>query len=365
MISLQLRSSPLPIYEPLVMRLNSVRTSDQNAHSDRDAFLVDFDGQTAEYDFQGFSVRVDCLDPDDLDGDVVMHSPGRNILHRLIRSGSEHNTLLVTEQCDQKCIMCSQPPKDTHVDLFDAFLEAVLLAPSDVTIGLSGGEPMLHKVKLFELLANANLARPDLRFHVLTNGQHFEPSDLSSLNKIDLNSVLWGIPVYAAEPDIHDRIVEKRGAHSQLHESLALLGSAGADIELRTVVMKSNVDGLSRLASHLVTHVPYAHYWAIMQMENIGYARMNWDAEFFDNSTCFHPIGNALSLATAKGLETMLYNFPLCTIPEPYRHFAVRSISDWKQKYLSPCKQCKRRSGCGGFFQWYPDANGFSEIKTL
>lgn len=365
MISLQLRSAPLPISEPLVMRLNSSKATNRNEHCDRDAHLIDFDGQTAEYDFRGFSIYVDCQNPEELDGDVVMLTPGRNILHRLIRKASAHNTLLITEQCDQKCIMCSQPPKEFHVDLFDAFFEAILLAPPDTTIGLSGGEPMLHKVRLFEFLAKANSARPDLRFHVLTNGQHFVPSDFAALKKIDLSTVLWGIPVFAADPDVHDKIVAKCGAHTRLHESLALLGSIGADIELRTVVMRSNVDGFPQLATHLATHVPYAHFWAIMQMENIGYARMNWDTEFFDNSNNFSPIGHAISLAVAKGLETTLYNFPLCTVPEPYRRFSVRSISDWKQKYLPHCERCNLRTSCGGFFQWYPDAKGFSEIKVI
>jgi His-Xaa-Ser system radical SAM maturase HxsC len=365
MISLQLRSAPLPISEPLVMRLNSAKGPDLSNCSNHDAHLIDFEGETAEYEFRGFSIYVNCQNPEELDGDVVMLTPGRNILHRLIRKTSAHNTLLITEQCDQKCIMCSQPPKELHVDLFDAFSEAILLAPFETTIGLSGGEPMLHKARLFEFIAKANLARPDLRFHVLTNGQHFEPSDLAALKNIELSTVLWGIPVFAADPDVHDKIVVKSGAHAKLHESLALLGSVGADIELRTVVMRTNVNGLPQLATHLATHVPYAHFWAMMQMENIGYARMNWDTEFSDNSRNFSPIGQAISLAVTKGLETTLYNFPLCTIPEPYRRYSVRSISDWKQKYLPVCEACNMRTSCGGFFQWYPEAKGFAEIKAL
>ena len=52
-------------------------------------------------------------------------------------------------------------------------------------------------------------------------------------------------------------------------------------------------------------------------------------------------------------MNVSLYNFPLCTIPDFYRKYAVRSISDWKQKYLDECTGCVEKDYCGGFFEWY------------
>src|SRR4051794_4935895 len=42
-----------------------------------------------------------------LDGDVVLVDPARGAAERLIRASSKHNTLLITERCDQLCVMCS------------------------------------------------------------------------------------------------------------------------------------------------------------------------------------------------------------------------------------------------------------------
>ncbi len=80
-----------------------------------------------------------------MDGDVILMFPEQRTAHRLIRANSQHNTLLVTEQCDQLCVMCSQPPKKHHVDLFDQFSAAIRLAPPHAFIGLSGGEPCFTK----------------------------------------------------------------------------------------------------------------------------------------------------------------------------------------------------------------------------
>jgi His-Xaa-Ser system radical SAM maturase HxsC len=358
MIPLQLKIDPLPIVEPLVARL--VMTSD--AKNPSDAMLVACGDGTADFDVGGFSLRVHTDDPASLNGDVVLVIPGRRTLHRLIRASSPHNTLLITEQCDQLCVMCSQPPKQYHTDMFDQFLEAVRLAPADATIGLSGGEPLLHKKRLFEFLIRAQKHRPDLRFHILTNGQHLLAEDEADLRDLDMASILWGIPIYASEAKIHDYIVGKAGAFGILQENLARMGRIGAAIELRTVVMQSNIDHLERLAEYITLRQPFAQVWAIMQLENIGYARMNWKTEFSDTSQSFHGISQAMDLSLGKGLSTALYNFPLCSVPEEYRRYCVASISDWKQKFLATCENCTLKSKCTGFFEWYPEARGFKKI---
>jgi len=364
MIQLQLKIDPIPIVEPLVVRLRTSPPDLSATESDHDAMMVSKGTESADFDVNGFSLRVHTRQAESLDGDVVLVVPGRGTLHRLIRASSNHNTLLITEQCDQKCIMCSQPPKKYHRDMFDQFLQAIVLAPREATIGLSGGEPFLHKARLMEFLRKAQTARPDIRFHILTNCQHFEPADEADLNSLNMASILWGIPIYAANPTIHDQIVAKEGAFEILERNLALLGKAGAVLELRTVILKSNITELEELANHVTRNLSFAQVWAIMQLENIGYARMNWETEFCDTSTEFNGVADAVDLAVGRGLRTKLYNFPLCTVPPAYRECCTLSISDWKQKFLPTCDDCELRSSCTGFFEWYPEERGFSGIRA-
>lgn len=302
-------------------------------------------------------LHADCA------GDILLVVPERQIAHRLIRRGSAHNTFLVTEQCDQYCVMCSQPPKKHHVDLYPYFEAAALLAPHGITIGVSGGEPTLHKAALFSFLASTLSKRPDLSFHVLTNAQHFTEEDIGTLSAPALRrSVTWGIPLYADTASHHDEIVGKVGAFARLSRSFAALARAGAQIELRTVLLRQNVDGLAELASHVARRLPFVARWAIMQLENIGFARKNWHGIFCDHSSDFGPVARALDIARARGIDVRLYNFPLCTVPVPYRPFADCSISDWKRRYLNICQGCTVRAHCAGFFEWYPERHGFRTI---
>lgn len=295
-------------------------------------------------------------------GDVLLVRPAVGLVRRLIRADSVSNFLLVTEQCDQLCVMCSQPPKTSHHDRFALLQLAALLAPPSCRLIVTGGEPTLHKEALFRFIARSNERRPDLQFHILSNGQHLSTDDRAFLRSAAGKATSWGIPLYASDPAVHDELVGKVGAFDQLLDGLALLCTSGSTVELRTVVLASNAAQLPRLAHFIAANVPFASPWAIMQLERAGFARNRWPALFFDNSQSFDCIGEALDIARASGVPVRLYNFPLCTVPAAYRRFAASSISDWKRKYLASCENCSVKSHCGGFFEWYQQRDGYKHL---
>ena len=364
MIPLRLSVAALPLVEPLVVRLRHTADTDEFSAAGRDAILLSFENGIADYDASGIALQISTDDLAAIEGDILLVLPQGQSAHRLIRAGSNHNTLLVTERCDQLCIMCSQPPKKYHVDLFNSFFEAVLIAPRGCHIGISGGEPMLFKNQIFDFLLASSKFRPDIKFHVLTNGQHFSSEDSEVLEEIGTDRVLWGIPLYSENAVLHDMIVGKEGAHERLLRNLAFLIGVGVSIELRTVVMKSNEAYLPALAYFVTSRLPTLHVWALMQMERIGFGRMNWSKEFFDSSADFKSLARALDIALVRRLPTSLYNFPSCSVPSAYRSLCENSISDWKKKYLPACAGCSLRDTCSGFFEWTPADGGFSRIAA-
>lgn len=302
---------------------------------------------------------------DELDGDVVLVDPRVGRAERLLRQDSTTNTLLVTERCDQLCVMCSQPPKKTHHDRFDLLEQACLIAPEGMLIGVSGGEPTLYKDRLLTMIERSLAARPDLKFHVLSNGQHFEQADIERLRNTAYRSVSWGIPVYAADPELHDQIVGKAGAFDRLEQSLAHLAMAASRIELRTVLLADNVAALPTLAKYLTTRLGFVEAWSIMQLEHIGFARGRWASLFVDHRRHFGPIAEAVNHALLHGLRAQLFNFPRCTVPREYRELAMPSISDWKRKYIAECAPCREQSSCSGFFEWHPDEEARMAVSPL
>lgn len=336
--------------EPFIARLAAAGGSDHY-----DMALIEADEVGITLSGASGLLAIDGVGAEDVRGDVVLVDPRRGRVERLIRAASPHNTLLVTERCDQLCVMCSQPPKKTHVDRFDLLRQACLLAPHGMLIGVSGGEPTLYKEQLLGMIEDVYEERPDLSFHVLSNGQHFDEADRGRLARPAYRKVSWGVPLYSADADLHDRIVGKDGAFERLEETMATLIHAGSRVELRTVVMTDNVGGLVDLARYVASRLRFVEAWSIMQLEHIGYAKGRWGSLFHNHAMDFGPIGSALDHALLHGVRAQLFNFPRCTVPQEYRGLAIPSISDWKRKYAPACSTCTQRKVCTGFFEWHPD----------
>lgn len=307
------------------------------------------------------------IDPadEDLTGDVIGIFPAQKRLVRFLRAGrGAANTLLLTEACDQRCVMCSQPPRPRHYDDFALYDRVIDLAPAGAVIGLSGGEPSLLADALLPWMLRVVERRPDIAFHILSNGQHLTEAhgaDLAALG----TAVLWGVPLYAARASEHDALVGKPGAFDRLLESLELLRRSGALVELRSVVAAPVWDGLPRLAAFAARHLPWVERWALMHLEYRGYAKANWGDLFVDTGRRLGPLRTAAAIAEVAGLSLELFNFPRCTLPPDLRRLAVPSISDWKQAFPAACSGCRERAACGGFFTWQADRHGFTGVHAL
>ena len=308
-----------------------------------------------------------CGSECNFDGDIFLFIPEQQLANRIIRRDSPHNTILFTEQCDERCVMCSQPPREVDDRwLVSLYTEAISLADEGIRIGISGGEPTLYKEELFTLLESSANKRPDLSFHILSNAQHFEIEDRKRLKDIHGKlDILWGVPLYSSLGTEHDKIVNKEGAFDSLIENLYFLASSGGAIELRTVLMKNNFIGLPFLAKFLINNCRFIAFWAIMSIEPTGFAKSSRDELFFDHSQFFVPVGNAIDIAKLHHIRVALYNFPLCSVPSEYRNHCVDSISDWKKKYLKECDPCREKENCAGFFEWYNKKWELSGIRPI
>lgn len=361
MIKLRFKCETNNISGPFVGKIRVCeRLGDETLRPKDGELLAMYDEQRLGYACKATegAAFIFCEPQYDLDGDVFLVIPERKEAQRLIRRKSNHNTILFTEQCDQLCVMCSQPPRAIDDKWLIPFYEkAIGLADQGATIGISGGEPTVYKDELFSLLENISTKRPDLSFHILTNAQHFNLEDRQRLRSIHKSlNVLWGIPLYSSSAEEHDEIVSKPGAYNLLNKNLFILASCGGAIELRTVLIKKNILELPHLAKFIAKNLNFIAFWAIMNLEQIGYAKLFKEELFFDYSQFFVPVANAIEIARFYNIPVSLYNFPLCTVPVGYRDYCTDSISDWKKKFISTCEPCAKKNRCAGFFEWYtPD----------
>jgi His-Xaa-Ser system radical SAM maturase HxsC len=286
-------------------------------------------------------------------GDILRLSPNGERVHVVWRNDSLQNSVLLTERCDHYCLMCSQPPKDVDDDqlLADAFELVRLLPRTTREIGFTGGEPTLYGDRLVKLLRLCRNLIPEAAVHVLSNGRRFSNPDFArGWAEIDNPNMMVGIPIYGAEPALHDYVVQSQGAFNTTVAGILNLAQLQQRIEIRVVVHKQTALHVPEIAEFISRNLPFVDQVALMGLEMIGFARANLAEVWIDPFDYQAELAEAVATLDRKGITTMIYNHPLCLIPRELWPYAVRSISDWKNEYHPECLRCSVAHDCGGFF---------------
>jgi His-Xaa-Ser system radical SAM maturase HxsC len=283
---------------------------------------------------------------------IHVHGDGRRI-NVLWKNSARHNALLLTEQCDNYCLMCSQPPKDRDDSwLFDRARKVISLLPEGAhALSLTGGEPTLHADALIDLLEHCKRIAPALSVHLLSNGRRFaDPEFTRRYTAVGLADIMVGIPLYAPEPGLHDFIVQAAGAFEETVYGILNLASLRQAVEIRVVVQRLTVPVLPDLAAFITRNLPFVAQVALMGLEMTGLARPNSPLVWADPAEYQHELAEAVDILTTAGVTTRIYNHQLCVLDRRLWPYAVRSISDWKNDYLDICRSCSVRDACGGVF---------------
>lgn len=285
------------------------------------------------------------------DGDIAIVSE-RGTIRVLLSRKANQNTLLVTEQCDNRCSFCSQPPKDND-DSWLLINAAMAVADFGLngTIGITGGEPLLYGDAFVNFLDFVAEHTPQTELHILSNGRAF--SNLEFAKRIagrNPPQMTFGIPLYAAIPQIHDELVGARGAFSETFAGLINAGNLGIPIELRIIPTSKNIQEIAHIVELVNRCLSSVAQISIMNLEPAGWAKKNWSQLYEDPMVYKDALLAALSFSSGSGPNIALFNYPLCHLPEELRSYAVKSISDWKNFYPEECNECSLQDSCTGFF---------------
>jgi MoaA/NifB/PqqE/SkfB family radical SAM enzyme len=148
--------------------------------------------------------------------------------------------------------------------------------------------------------------------------------------------MMVGIPLYGAEPELHDYVVQARGPFEETVQGIVNLGEAGARTEIRVVVHHQTAPALPEIAEFIARNLPFVEQVALMGLEMIGFARANMEEVWIDPIDYRAELREAVSLLARRGVRTMIYNHPPCLV--------------------GPCSRCRDpatgrhcpRNGCSG-----------------
>lgn len=286
------------------------------------------------------------------DGDIAIVNNG-NMLRVILSRRANHNTVLVTERCNNLCLFCSQPPKKAIDDwLLTQSALAIAAFDYDGVVGVSGGEPLLYGDEFLAFLDFVIENSPGTALHVLTNGRRFSDSRYAKQIKqrCERLNITFGIPLYSSRQGVHDHLVGSRGAFDETVRGLINAGNLGINIELRFIPTKMNHHDLPNVIEYVGRLFSNINQISIMGLESVGWARKHWNELFIaseDYSTC---LTESVEAASRSGLNVVIFNYPFCHLPSKLWNYSVQSISDWKNYYPEECDSCSKKSLCAGYF---------------
>jgi His-Xaa-Ser system radical SAM maturase HxsC len=271
----------------------------------------------------------------------------------LFRANSPHNSILVTEQCNHYCLMCSQPPKSGDDSWLLREIKQLLpmIPRTTKQLGFTGGEPTLFGEDFLDILRLAKAYLPHTSLHVLSNGRRFADSAFAkSYAGIAHPDLMVGIPVYSDDPARHDYVVQASGAFDETIRGILNLKRLEQKVEIRVVLHRQTIERLPKLAEYIARNLLFVDQVALMGLEITGFTRANLQSLWIDPGDYRDVLSETVGILEAYGMRCAVYNHPLCLVNQDVEHAYVKSISDWKNEYAPECKPCARQQECGGFF---------------
>jgi His-Xaa-Ser system radical SAM maturase HxsC len=266
---------------------------------------------------------------------------------------SPTNSLLLTEMCDCRCLMCPQPPKAHDRNLTEISKQILNLVriDSNQTICLTGGEPTLLKEEFFDILGVINKKHSKSIVMMLTNGKSFANFEFTKrFVSVRPKDFLTCISLHSDVDEIHDRIVGVKNSFYKTVIGLQNLARFREKIEIRVVINRINAHRLESIATFIQRNFPFITHCVFMSMEMIGLARDNYETVWIDPYEYRDELARAVRVLSRADMNVSIYNIPLCLLEHKLWSFARQSISGWKNDYLPVCKGCSVKSRCCGIF---------------
>ena len=263
---------------------------------------------------------------------------------------------MVTEACNSNCVMCpmSSDQRRRGLSLSREEAQGLLNQIDEHTehIDITGGEPFLHAELVLDILRQLNERWPQIPVQVLTNGRALcIPCIQRGLYPLLTPRLRFAIPVHAGSAALHDAITQSTGSFEQTLRGLEFLSSSPAQIEIRIVGHRKNVEHLDALCDMLLRSGLRISVVNFIAMEMNGSAAHNRDGLWVDYRTFFDAAKPLIHRFVHAGIDVGLYDFPLCAVDRAYWPITKKSITAWKVRYPGVCDMCDEKSACGGLFR--------------
>lgn len=309
------------------------------------------------YTYDGYIILTEDAEKlfDMYSSEDVLSIDNRGIVYEQYRATSSDNAIVTTLQCNSNCFMCpcsENSRKTSGLSSLNEMKELIRYIPRTAPfLTITGGEPTLLKDDFFGLLKLLQYDFDETRFLLLTNGRAFADYNFTKqfVNCIP-NNIRVGIPIYGYNEKTHDIITQTEGSFKQAVIGIHNLLHYNIETEIRIVLTQQNIDNMEKIARYIIKYFRGIACVNFMGLELMGNAAKNREKVWLPYDEAFQKSKKAIKLLIANGIDTQIYNFPLCSVEPAFWEICAKSISDYKVEFSNECLECDLKQICGGVF---------------
>ena len=271
------------------------------------------------------------------------------------REKDEDFTLFLSSKCNSNCLMCPSSEYSRRFGTGPDAEQAMLIARHIPTrakhITITGGEPFLFNglIDILRYFKEDAYHGPIL---LLTNGRALSiESVFNRFREAVPSHLIAAVPLHAPNPELHDFITQAEGSFIQTCKGISNLISIGCNVEIRIVVSKMNAKCLLDICRLISQRFIGVLRVVFVGLEMSGNAARNNESVWIDYWESFPAMKAGIDFLIEKGIDVLVYNYPLCSVEERYRCLCRKSISEGKVRFFPACSGCSMKRSCGGFFQ--------------
>ena len=282
----------------------------------------------------------------------------------------------VWNRCNNRCVMCSNPPDYAEFGKYD--LESLKarvarIRPDETHLYLTGGEPTLNP-DILPLLSYIRARLPRTRILMDTNGRMFSYKAFAA-KCAAAGNIEFQISICGHNAAAHDGVTRTPGSFAQavsgMHNMLELV-PAGVAVEIRFVLTRLSIANMEKVYKFAETELKGIKSLVFIFMEMEGHAGVNLKATGLTYTAArpslekfFAALAARKGAAARPGFELKLYHFPLCALPAPLWPYAWRTLPAKELAFPKACAGCAVKKYCMGVHKDYLKHIGAAEFKPL
>ena len=281
----------------------------------------------------------------------------------------------VWNRCNNKCLMCSNPPDYSEMGSYGLLNLKARLARIDTKethLYLTGGEPSLHP-DFLPLLAHIRERLPRTRILLDTNGRMFAYGAFAA-KCAAAGNIEFQVSLCGHTPAAHDGITRTPGSFRQALAGIRNLlrhGGGGA-VEIRFVLSALSVANIERVYDFAAAHLKGIKALVLIFMEMEGHAGVNLKTAGLTYARAGAPVLEFFErLEKKRGaprkppFELKLYHFPLCTLPPRLWKYVWRTLPKKEVAFPPGCRGCRVKEYCLGIHKDYLKHFGPAEFRPV